>query len=258
MIRIAHCCCGSLRAEATGEPAIVAACHCTECQRRTGSPFGVTTLYPKEQVRTEGPSKVYVRGSMRVNVQLIDANTGNHLWAERFDSPVADLLDMQDDIVSRLARQLDVELIAAEARRAELSPNPDSFDLYFRGKASYNKGLTPEDRSHARDFFERALVLDRGNLDAQVGTAAVDVVAANTYQAKDQRSRLAAAEKALTNVLLCAPNHAYAHFLMGMTLTLAGRPAQGVAECERALALDKNLAAARAFIGLTKLRLGRV
>ena len=63
MIRIAHCCCGSLRAEAAGEPTFVGACHCTECQRRTGSPFGVGTLFPKEQVRTEGPSKVYVRGS---------------------------------------------------------------------------------------------------------------------------------------------------------------------------------------------------
>jgi hypothetical protein len=56
-------CCGSLRAEATGEPVVVGACHCTECQRRTGSPFSVSTYFPKEQVRTEGPSKVYVRGS---------------------------------------------------------------------------------------------------------------------------------------------------------------------------------------------------
>ena len=63
MTRIAHCCCGSLRAEATGEPAFVAACHCMECQRRTGSPFGVSTYFPKGQVRTEGPSKVYVCGS---------------------------------------------------------------------------------------------------------------------------------------------------------------------------------------------------
>jgi len=55
MTRIAHCCCGSLRAKATGEPAFVGACHCTECQRRTGSPFGVGTLFPKEQVRIEGP-----------------------------------------------------------------------------------------------------------------------------------------------------------------------------------------------------------
>jgi hypothetical protein len=63
MTRIAYCCCGSLRAEATGEPAFVVACHCMECQRRTGSPLGVRTYFAKEQVRTEGPSKVYVRGS---------------------------------------------------------------------------------------------------------------------------------------------------------------------------------------------------
>jgi hypothetical protein len=60
--RIALCCCGSLRAEASNEPALVGACHCIECQRRTGSPFGVGSYFPKEQVRTEGPSKVYVRG----------------------------------------------------------------------------------------------------------------------------------------------------------------------------------------------------
>jgi hypothetical protein len=63
MTRIAHCCCGSLRAEAAVEPVFVAACHCMECQRRTGSPFSVSTYFPKEQVRAEGPSKVYERGS---------------------------------------------------------------------------------------------------------------------------------------------------------------------------------------------------
>jgi TolB-like protein len=66
---------------------------------------------------------------MRVNVQLIDAETGNHLWAERFDKPLADLLDMQDEIVARLARQLNTELATAEARRAERAPLPDSMDL---------------------------------------------------------------------------------------------------------------------------------
>jgi hypothetical protein len=63
MIRIAHCCCGSLRAEVTGEPALVAACHCIECQRRTGAPFGVSTYFPKEQVSTQGLNKVYERRS---------------------------------------------------------------------------------------------------------------------------------------------------------------------------------------------------
>jgi hypothetical protein len=63
MTRIAHCCCGSLRAEATGEPAFVVACHCMECQRRTGAPFGASACFAKAQVRTEGPSSVYVRGN---------------------------------------------------------------------------------------------------------------------------------------------------------------------------------------------------
>jgi hypothetical protein len=62
MTIIANCCCGSLRAKARGEPAIVAACHCLECQRRTGSAFGVGAYFPKARVRVEGPSKVYVRG----------------------------------------------------------------------------------------------------------------------------------------------------------------------------------------------------
>jgi hypothetical protein len=63
LTRIVHCCCGSLRGETTCAPAFVVACHCIECQRRTGSPFGVSTYFPKGQVRTEGPSKVYLRGS---------------------------------------------------------------------------------------------------------------------------------------------------------------------------------------------------
>jgi len=81
---------------------------------------------------------------MRVNVQLIDAETGNHLWAERFDKALADLFDMQDEIVARLAGALNAQLVAAEARRAEQAPNPDSMDLYFQGLAWFFKGQTPD------------------------------------------------------------------------------------------------------------------
>ena len=62
---------------------------------------------------------------IRVNAQLIDAESGAHLWADRFHRPLADLFSMQDEIVARLASQLDVELIANEARRAERTPNPE-------------------------------------------------------------------------------------------------------------------------------------
>ena len=113
---------------------------------------------------------------LRVNVQLIDAETGNHLWAERFDKPVADLFDMQDEIVSRLANTLDAELIAAEARRAERSLHPDAMDLVFQGRVWLNKGLTPDYMAQARSFFEKAMALDPGNVEAMVGLARVDVV----------------------------------------------------------------------------------
>ena len=69
---------------------------------------------------------------MRVNVQLIDAETGSHLWAERFDKPLADLFDMQDEIVARLAGALNAQLVAAEARRAEQSPTPTQSISIFR------------------------------------------------------------------------------------------------------------------------------
>ena len=61
MSRIAHCSCGSLRVETTGEPIVVGACHCRECQRRTGAAFGVGVYFEKAQVRVEGASKVYIR-----------------------------------------------------------------------------------------------------------------------------------------------------------------------------------------------------
>jgi TolB-like protein/Flp pilus assembly protein TadD len=189
---------------------------------------------------------------LRVNVQLIDAETGNHLWAERFDKPVADLFDMQDEIVSRLANTLNAQLIAAEARRAELAPHPGSMDLYFQGMACANKGASPEYVTQARGFYERALALDPGNVEVLVGMALSDIAIAAWFMTDDRASRLAMAEAALTKVLSLAPNHAMAHYLLGTVQISSNRAAQGIAECERALSLDHNLAAAHGYIGLAK------
>ena len=194
---------------------------------------------------------------MRVNVQLIDAESGNHFWAERFDKPLADLFDMQDEIVARLANSLNTQLVTTEARRAERAPNPDSMDLYFQGMAWLNKGQTLEYMSQARGFFERALTLDPRNVGALVGSAYVDVDIAATYIADDRWERLASAETALTKALSMAPDHAWAHVAMGVVQIYTNRAAQGIAECERALALDPNFAHAHAIIGLAKIVIGR-
>ncbi len=194
---------------------------------------------------------------LRVNVQLIDAETGNHLWAERFDKPVADLFDMQDEIVSRLANTLDAQLIAAEARRAERSLHPDAMDLYFQGKAWLNKGLSPECMLQARSFFERALSLDPGNVEAMVGLASVDATMGANFMTDDGPGRFAAAEATLTKALSLTPSHALAHLALGYIQMFTNRAAQGVRECEQALALDRNLADAHGAIGLAKYYMGR-
>jgi TolB-like protein/class 3 adenylate cyclase len=194
---------------------------------------------------------------MRVNVQLIDAKTGSHLWAERFDKPLADFFDMQDEIVARLAGALDAQLAAAEARRAERTLNPDSRDLYFQGMAWFNKGLKPDTLARARGFFERALALDPDNLDAELGTAQVNTLLGNSFLIDDPRRYYAAAEPILTKVLSLVPNNAAAHYWLGYVLIGASRANQGIAECERSLALDPNMARAQALMGMGKIFSGR-
>jgi TolB-like protein len=194
---------------------------------------------------------------LRINVQLVDAETGNHLWAERFDKPVADLFDMQDEIVSRLANSLDAELIAAEARRAERSPHPDAMDLVFQGRSWFNKGLAPDLLAQARSSFEKAIGLDPGNIEAMVGLARVGSNLGANFMTDDWSAQLAAAETTLTKVLSLAPNHAAAHSTLGVVQIFTKRAAQSIAEFEQALTLDRNLARAHALIGLAKLFLGR-
>ena len=177
---------------------------------------------------------------MRVNVQLIDAETGNHLWAERFDKPLADLFDMQDEIVARFAGALNAQLVAAEARRAEQAPSPDTMDLYFQGLTWLNKGLTPENLAQAHSFFERALSVDPGNVDALVGSAIADVREGANSFVTDAAIAFAAAEAKLGNALSSVPDHARGHMWLGLVDIWTKRAAQGIAECEHALALDRN------------------
>jgi TolB-like protein len=222
-----------------------------------GKPVDVKKLGRELNVRYVLEGSVQRGGNrLRVNVQLIDAETGNHFWAERFDKPVADLFDMQDEIVSRLANTLNAELIAVEARRAERSPHPDAMDLYFQGWASANRGTTAENNAQAQQFFERALLLDPCCVEALVGAAWVNLQAANVL-VTDSRNARRAAETAVLKALSLAPNHAEANRILGVIQISTNRVAQGIDQCERALALDRNLATAHGYIGLAKYFIGR-
>jgi hypothetical protein len=149
-----------------------------------------------------------------VNVQLIDAGSGKHLWADRFEKPVADLFDMQDAIVSRLAHTLGDQLVVAEARRAERSLHPDAMDLTFQGHACLYKGTDPEHLTHARGFFERALAIDHRTVGALVGIAVADLRMGASLLTDVRAARFSAAETNVVKALSLAPDHALAHWTM--------------------------------------------
>jgi TolB-like protein/class 3 adenylate cyclase/tetratricopeptide (TPR) repeat protein len=194
---------------------------------------------------------------LRVNVQLVSTETASHLWAERFDKPITDLFDMQDEIVCRLANTLNAQLITFEARRAERMLNPDAVDLIFQGRARLNEGQALESLTQARGFFKRALALDPDDVDALVGKAEVDISIASTFLSDDRLVRCTAAKAAVTKVLSLSPDYALAHLVLGVVHMITNRAAEGIAECEQALVLDQNLADAHACIGWAKTLLGR-
>jgi TolB-like protein/class 3 adenylate cyclase len=194
---------------------------------------------------------------LRVNVQLADAETGAHIWADRFDKQIADLFDMQDETVSRLANALDTQLAEAEAGRRERSLDPNAMDLYFQGRAWANRGPTRECMARARAFFKLALGLDPEHVEASVGIAAIDAASAASHMVDDRRARFAIAEAILTKVLSIAPQHARAHLWLGYVKISTKRATEGISECEQALSLNRNLAEAHSCIGIAKMLIGR-
>jgi hypothetical protein len=113
---------------------------------------------------------------------------------------------MQDEIVARLAGALNSQLAAAEARRAEKAPTPDSMDLYFQGLARYNKGRTLDNLAQARSFFDRALTVDHDNVEALIGLARLDVREAANLFVTDPTATFVAAEAKLTRALSSVPD----------------------------------------------------
>ena len=196
---------------------------------------------------------------IRVNAQLVDAESGAHVWAERFDKQRADLLDMQDEVTTRLARNIHVELIATESRRVarEHPDRLDATDHTLHGRAAWNQHLSLEAARHARHFFEAALRLDEHNVEALLGVADAHMWEVNMYASDDRAGQIRAAEAAVTTALALAPDSANAHVTYGTVLFAMRMPERALREFNFAVRLDGNLAAAHAYLGLMKFFLGR-
>jgi adenylate cyclase len=195
---------------------------------------------------------------VRVNAQLIDTESGAHLWADRFDTNRANLPQAQNEITSRLARTLDVELVKDVSRRIEQEKaiEPDARDLVMRGWAWVYRPASKETRSEALRDFERALELDARSVDARIGIARVLVLnlgdgVSPTPEQDDKR-----AEQLLVELLDRDSNRQMAHAVMGQLRRLQNRVPEARIELEAAISLDPNFAWAHQQLGWTLMHLG--
>ena len=160
-----------------------------------------------------------------VNAQLIDAESDAQVWADRFEDDVADLFKLQDEVVVRLARTLQVELVNAEAQRSlhDRPRDPDAIDLTMRGLAILNQLATKTSSDEARDLFEQALTLDPNNADALAGAARIDAVEAAFGSSDKSADLYARAMQRTDQALLLDPSQARAHFTKALLLMFKAR-----------------------------------
>jgi adenylate cyclase len=195
---------------------------------------------------------------VRVNAQLIDAETGAHLWADRFEEDVVDLFKLQDQVVARLANTLGYELIKAEANRGVRSASPDAIDLTMRGEALFEQLPLTRDRNEAaRMLFEQALKIDSNNVDALTGDA-VAYLHEKSYgwanPATDYEAKiLGQAERAI----MLAPNNVKAYYSKSYYLYLSHHEKEAIGAADVGLALNPNAALLYGMRGLAENSLGR-
>jgi adenylate cyclase len=196
---------------------------------------------------------------MRVNAQLIDAESGAHLWAEQFDTPRADLLQTQDAIVAHLARAMDLQLIEAEGARVKRTPvaNRDAEDLALQCVAgNWKAGGIGKEADAAYALCEQALAVDPNNVRALTQLGWKFFQPAQSGVSGDPKGDLERADELVSKALALDPDWTWPHVLKGNILGFQARYPEAVAEHERALAIDPSNVEAAASLGFDYMRFG--
>jgi len=193
---------------------------------------------------------------IRVNAQLIDAETDAHLWADRFDSDISDLFTLQNEVTTRIANALQLELILAEAGRC--TEHCDVLDYVFRGRSVYWKPVTADSHTEAIGWYERALAVDPGSVEAlsSLATSLAGRVLdgmTDTPTADVQR-----AEELVRSALAVSPRNPRAHFARGQLFRAQGRYEEAILEYETAIALNRNWVLVIAALGWCKFLTGSI
>jgi adenylate cyclase len=207
-----------------------------------------------------------VEGSVRrggdrilVNVQLLDTESGTHVWADRFEADRRNLAEAQSEITGRLARTLNVELARDSGRRIELErmASPDARDFVMRAWSRYYRPFSPASVQEALQDFERALEIDPLSVDARIGIATLLLGRVSVGWSSSDRQDQARAEQLLREALEADLNRSMGHVAMGVLRRNQLRFSESKMEFETAIALDRNNARAIFQLGSTMVWLGQ-
>jgi adenylate cyclase len=200
-----------------------------------------------DQVSRELGVRYIVEGSVRkegekvrITAQLVDATTGGHVWAERYDRDLKDVFDLQDEITQRIVAALEVKVMEVEQERVmrKATTNLNAYDYALRGRW-YSYHYSKESNIQARQMYEKAIALDPAFAMAYAGLAWTYYEEwANQWnqnpQSLERASELAKKAVALGNSLPSA------HRLLGHIYLLKRQYEEAIAEQEEAVKLDPN------------------
>ena len=195
---------------------------------------------------------------LRVNSDMTDARKGVQIWADCIDGKVADLFAFENEVVARIARAIDMELVEVESRSGrDRRGGPDLSDLVTSGQSFLNRPRSAENLCRAREFFQRALRLDDRCPEATAGLAQTHISDALCCANPDPAGQVRLADALATRALETSPRFAYAYHVKGLVLAVQRRHEQSLAAFDMAVQLNPSLAPAHAEIGFTKYVLGR-
>lgn len=200
------------------------------------------------------------RRRVRVSARLVDARTGALLWADQFDTERADTLDLQDSVVTRLARMIHIELAALEANRiSQTTPgSADADALARRGEAVFLKyGPNRTETWTSYELCERALAIDPGNPRALSILAEKFATRITASQSDDRDADIRRAEALVSRALAADPDSCYAHHAKARLLVAKRRPEESLVEAQRALALNPSFIPTYQILCMVNIYLGR-
>ncbi|WP_455373470.1 adenylate/guanylate cyclase domain-containing protein [Limibacillus halophilus] len=208
-----------------------------------------------------------VRGSVRksgdrvrINAQLIDGRSGEHLWAERYDRNSTDIFDLQDEITSQIIAKLKIEVSPGEQQRlaSHLTDSPKAYDLYIQA-LQHESYYTKEGNQRSIALLQSALEIDP-NFAAAIGRlATAHTLAAENAWTKTPEESLAEAQRLAEKAVGLNDELPAAHWVMARVFSRPGLfdGAKGIASLERAIELDPNYADAYAMLANIQNRVGK-